>query len=137
MGAGRPIGGDGLANPSLEAPLIRSGKEKIPALLVFLPVLGQVGLVFRGIQNWVPVWAWYPDPGYQYLLAGASLVSGGAPALLSLFDRATPLSIMCHPSNNLAPTMVYCGGAPAVGALCAREETFSSMSDPYINFANY
>lgn len=76
------MGGDGLANPSSETPLIRSGKEKIPALLVFLPVLVQVGLVFRGIQNWVPVWAWYPDPGYQYLLAGASLVSGGAPALV-------------------------------------------------------
>ena len=31
------------------------------------------------IINWLPVWSWYADPGYQYLLNGAVIVKGGVP----------------------------------------------------------
>jgi len=67
---------------SSEASTARSSGRVLLRFLVFLPVLIQAGLAFRGIRDWVPVWSWYPDPGYQYVLAGASLVSGGAPALV-------------------------------------------------------
>jgi len=36
-------------------------------------------LIYRQVRHWVPVWAWYPDPGYQYLLAGGQIVTGGTP----------------------------------------------------------
>ena len=49
---------------------------------VFVPVLVQALIVIREFSQWKPVWAWYADPGYQYLLAGASLISGGSPALV-------------------------------------------------------
>ena len=49
---------------------------------MLLPIGVQVGLIVLGYRDWIPVWASYPDPGYSYLLAGASLVSGGAPALV-------------------------------------------------------
>jgi hypothetical protein len=31
------------------------------------------------ILDWLPVWSWYADPGYQYLLNGAVIVNGGVP----------------------------------------------------------
>ena len=40
------------------------------AVLLITPVLLQALLVLPRILNWWPVWAWYPDPGYQYLWAG-------------------------------------------------------------------
>lgn len=52
------------------------------SLLVLLPILIQVFLIARNFRTWVPVWASYPDPGYSYVLAGASLISGGTPALV-------------------------------------------------------
>lgn len=50
--------------------------------VVIAPILVQVFLVVRELAAWMPIWAWYPDPGYNYLTAGAALVSGGAPALV-------------------------------------------------------
>lgn len=50
--------------------------------VVFVPVLVQALIVIREFSQWKPVWAWYADPGYAYLFAGASLISGGSPALV-------------------------------------------------------
>lgn len=47
--------------------------------LVLAPVALQTLLIFDRLRNWVPVWAWYPDPGYQYLLAGGQIITGGTP----------------------------------------------------------
>ena len=52
------------------------------AVLLITPVLLQALLVLPRILNWWPVWAWYPDPGYQYLWAGGSLVNGGTTDLI-------------------------------------------------------
>lgn len=82
MQVGRSPQGEGLLNSLSEGSTTRSGWRGLLQFLVFLPVLIQAGLALRGIRDWVPVWSWYPDPGYQYLLAGASLVSGGTPALV-------------------------------------------------------
>lgn len=57
-------------------------RKPLSIVLVFIPVLLQSFLIAQELLAWVPVWAWYPDPGYQYLLAAAALVSGGAPALV-------------------------------------------------------
>jgi len=54
----------------------------IGVALVFVPVLFQALIVIREFNAWRPVWSWYADPGYQYLFAGASLISGGSPALV-------------------------------------------------------
>ena len=32
--------------------------------------------------DWWPVWAWYPDPGYQYLFAAGSIITGGSTDLI-------------------------------------------------------
>lgn len=82
MQVGRSPHGEAPLKSLSEASTARSSWRGLLQLLVFLPVLIQAGLAFRGIRDWVAVWSWYPDPGYQYLLAGASLVSGGAPALV-------------------------------------------------------
>lgn len=60
----------------------RNVRKWVQLLVVLLPVGVQVGLIVLSYRDWIPVWASYPDPGYNYLLAGASLVSGGAPALV-------------------------------------------------------
>lgn len=44
---------------------------------VSLPVVVQLVVVVRHYMNWTPVWSWYADPGYQYLLGGGSLITGG------------------------------------------------------------
>lgn len=47
--------------------------------LVLAPVLLQAFLLVRRFSDWLPVWAWYADPGYQYLLAGGAITSGDTP----------------------------------------------------------
>ncbi len=54
----------------------------VTAVLLITPVLLQALLVVPRFLNWRPVWAWYPDPGYQYLWAGGSLVNGGTTDLI-------------------------------------------------------
>ena len=54
----------------------------VPAVLLITPVLLQALLVLPRFLNWRPVWAWYPDPGYQYLWAGGSLINGGTTDLI-------------------------------------------------------
>lgn len=49
------------------------------AAFALTPVALQTALLAERIWNWVPVWAWYPDPGYQYLLAGGQIITGGTP----------------------------------------------------------
>jgi len=57
-------------------------RQLIEVVFVLLPVLVQALVIIREFNSWKPVWAWYADPGYQYLLAGASLISGGSPGLV-------------------------------------------------------
>lgn len=49
--------------------------------LVAVLVLPAVQAIHFGsrVLNWLPVWSWYADPGYQYLLNGAVIVKGGVP----------------------------------------------------------
>lgn len=47
--------------------------------LALTPVVLQATLVAERLWDWVPVWAWYPDPGYVYLLAGGQIITGGTP----------------------------------------------------------
>ena len=54
----------------------------VASLFVYAPALLQALLIVREYAAWKPMWAWYPDPGYNYLLAGAALVSGGTPGLV-------------------------------------------------------
>lgn len=48
-------------------------------LIVMLPVLLQGTVISLEFRRWIPVWASYPDPGYQYLLSGVVLIQGGTP----------------------------------------------------------
>lgn len=58
----------------------RRGLQKwLRVALALAPVSFQLALLVERLWNWVPVWAWYPDPGYQYLLAGGQIVTGGTP----------------------------------------------------------
>ncbi len=52
------------------------------AVLLIAPALLQALLIARRFVDWQPVWAWYPDPGYQYLFAGGSLITGGTTDLI-------------------------------------------------------
>lgn len=48
-------------------------------VLVLLGPLTQGALLVPRLVNWIPVWGWYADPGYVYLLNGAVIVRGGTP----------------------------------------------------------
>lgn len=52
------------------------------AFLLLSPVLLQAMLVIQRLLDWQPVWAIYPDPGYQYLFAGGSIITGGTTDLI-------------------------------------------------------
>lgn len=67
---------------SSEAPLASKpskarDRQLLPLAILAIPVAIQVVLIVRNVRSWTPIWAWYADPGYQYLLAGGALVSGG------------------------------------------------------------
>lgn len=47
--------------------------------LLLLPVSTQFVVIIHEFRNWIPVWASYPDPGYQYLLSGVVVIDGGTP----------------------------------------------------------
>ena len=58
----------------------RSGEIRFLGLLAVLLVpLIQAFHFGSRILDWLPVWSWYADPGYQYLLNGAVIVNGGVP----------------------------------------------------------
>lgn len=46
--------------------------------VLFGPLVQAVHFGSR-LVDWLPVWSWYADPGYQYLLNGAVIVNGGVP----------------------------------------------------------
>jgi len=47
-------------------------------LVLFVPFV-QALLYGTRVFNWLPVWSWYADPGYPYLLNGAVIINGGIP----------------------------------------------------------
>lgn len=58
----------------------RSREIRLLGLLAVLMVpLLQAFHFGSRILDWLPVWSWYADPGYQYLLNGAVIVNGGVP----------------------------------------------------------
>ena len=57
----------------------RGWRAALVVVLALIPSVAQAVLVVRRLTDWLPVWAWYPDPGYQYLLAGGQIVTGGTP----------------------------------------------------------
>lgn len=54
----------------------------VAGLALAAPIVVQLLLVGQRLLDWWPVWAWYPDPGYQYLFAGGSVVTGGTTDLI-------------------------------------------------------
>lgn len=70
----RALGGQIGAKESL-FPLSRNS---LRLFAVMLPVLLQAILIGERLVSWRPMWAWYPDPGYQYLLSGGSVITGGS-----------------------------------------------------------
>lgn len=54
----------------------------LATMLVMVPIGAQLLLIVRQYVNWMPVWAWYPDPGYQYLLLGGGIITGSTPKLV-------------------------------------------------------
>lgn len=57
----------------------RGWRAALVVVVALIPSVAQAVLVVRRLTDWLPVWAWYPDPGYQYLLAGGQIVTGGTP----------------------------------------------------------
>ena len=51
-------------------------------VLLAMPILLQAILMIPRLVDWRPVWATYPDPGYQYIFAGGSIVTGGTTDLI-------------------------------------------------------
>lgn len=69
------------SGPSLEE-RPRASRRFLPLIVLAIPVAAQGILIGRRFADWWPVWAWYPDPGYQYLFAGGSIVTGGSTDLI-------------------------------------------------------
>lgn len=57
-------------------------RSVVGGLALSVPVLVQLLLVGQRLLDWWPVWAWYPDPGYQYLFASGSIITGGTTDLI-------------------------------------------------------
>jgi hypothetical protein len=60
----------------------RVSRRLLPIVILALPVAVQGILIGIRFADWWPVWAWYPDPGYQYLFAAGSIITGGSTDLI-------------------------------------------------------
>lgn len=66
-------------DPPASRTLMMRMRNPLGLALVMLGPISQLFLFGSRIYDWLPVWSWYADPGYQYLLNGAVIVKGGVP----------------------------------------------------------
>lgn len=92
--------------------------------LLAVPILIQGLLVAQRLINWLPVWAWYPDPGYQYLFAGGSLVTGGSSDLI--YHPGTSLQWLIGLSQVM--THVLVGHSDLMLDIAARPELYAQST---------
>lgn len=90
-GTTRPESHDEATTQPVDRAWTRVGKLVPPSLVAFV-LLIQVVLLIREFRTWLPVFATDPDPAYHYLMAGVSLVTGGAPGLV--YHPGIPLQLL-------------------------------------------
>lgn len=115
--------------PSSEAGSLRSQTRStqlnfLVIVLLALPILIQGLLIAQRLSDWMPVWAWYPDPGYQYLFAGGSLVTGGSTDLI--YHPGTSLQWLIGLSQVMTHLLV--GQSDLLPDIAARPELYAQSA---------